>query len=85
MNNSRILDVIEEHFTIQRQTVYDIFVIKMLRSTQNSLSYIQFHSCVNYKNVTPLKLERYHCIRKWFRHIFKKWFLKCGIPLYLSD
>ena len=40
---------------------------------------LQFDVCTILKKVTSLKQERFHCIRYWFRLIFKKWFLKCRI------
>ena len=30
--------------------------------------------------LVPLRQERSHCIKNWLRFIFKKWFLKYGIP-----
>ena len=34
------------------------------------------------RKLAPLTQERSHWITNWFRLAFKKWFLKCGIPLY---
>ena len=48
-----------------------------------SLSYTQSDTFKVYKKLATLRQERCHCIRNWFRLTFKKWFLKCGIPLYL--
>ena len=44
--------------------------------------YTLSYTCKIYKKLAALTQERSHGIRNWFRLIFKKWFLKCGIPLF---
>ena len=60
------------------------------RGTENfhSIKNFTFFCTVSYlqkfKKVTVLKLKRSHCIKEWFRLIFRRWFLNCRILLYCA-
>ena len=62
---------------------WDTEIFEKVSISKKVSSLNEFHfPCKVYKKLAPLRQERFHCLRHWFRLILTVWFLKCGILLY---